>query len=129
MIRDDSVYISSIIFSSCFSKPITLGFFSILFSFISRFRQALLVRLWRSTILKQILPLGSPLKLAQSKGIMTSATYVPSLCSLRDVLVINAGLIHISPLKKYISYHFINIFIDNLAKYLQYIQNTFHYFH
>ena len=129
MIRDNSVYISSIIFSSCFSKPITSGFFPILSSFIPRFRRALLARLWRSAVLKQILPLGSPLKLARSKGIMTSATYVPLLCSLRDVLVINAGLTHISPLKKYISYYFINIFIDNLAKYLQYTQNTFHYFH
>ena len=129
MIRDDSVYISSIIFSSYFSKPITLGFFPILSSFILRFCRALLARLWHSAILKQILLLESPLKLAQSKEIMISATYVPSLCSLQDVLVINAGLTHISPLKKYISYYFINIFIDNLAKYLQCTQNTFHYFH
>ena len=45
-------------------------------------------------------PFGRSLKLVRSKGIITSAMYVPSLCSLQDILVINAGLLHISLLIK-----------------------------
>jgi len=51
-------------------------------------------------MLRQIALFGRSLKLVQSKGIMISAMYVPLLCSLRDVLVINAELLHISLLIK-----------------------------
>src|SRR2546423_2550882 len=51
-------------------------------------------------MLRQIAPFRRLLKLVQSKRIMTFAMYVPSFYSLRDVLVINAGLLHISLLIK-----------------------------
>src|SRR6266498_3002437 len=51
-------------------------------------------------MLRQIALFKRSLKLIRSKGIMTSAMYVPSLCSLQDVLIINAGLLHISLLIK-----------------------------
>ncbi len=76
------------------------GFFSIRSPIIPRFLQALLAILWRSAVLRQIALFGRSLKLVWSKGIMISAMYVPSLCSLQDVLVINARLLHISLLIK-----------------------------
>ena len=54
--------------------------------------------LYRSAVLKQMLPFGRVPKLARSKGTIISVIYVPSLWLLRISLVANAGLFHTSPL-------------------------------